>query len=103
MENSSVCVINENCAYTANVPEDWKFPESATDYPVFAATKETTKPSKLRYIIKSFLSPEETNAEEYNRKSREKFKFAAIIICCVIWTLVTIIITVCMLKMVEIV
>ena len=50
MENSSVCVINENCAYTANVPENCKFPDSASDYPVFVATKETTKPNKLRNV-----------------------------------------------------
>ena len=103
MENSSVCVINENCAYTENVPENCKFPDSASDYPMFVATTETTKPNKLPYVEKSFHCTEERSVEEYKRKSREKFKFVAIIICCVIWTLATIIITICMLKMVEIV
>ena len=103
MENSTLCVINENCAYKGNPRENCKFPDSAREYPVFEAAIEPTKPSKSRYAVNSFLSNEETNVEEYTRKSREKFKILAIIICCVIWTLAAITITLCMLKMADIV
>ena len=104
MENSTLCVINENCAYKVHPRQNFKFPDSARDYPVFEATTEPTNPSKSGYALNSFLSNnEETNVEEYTRKSQEKFKFLAIIVCCVIWTLAAITITLCMLKMVDIV